>query len=112
MSLSGLVFGCYHGNPVQILYASLMGLAMALVYESYGRISAPILFHISANAVVYTCSKLGFFAGGTKTAKLPCYRYCIVTHTDTTTFLHCIQCAFFHFSMLQNGVNCTGYKGI
>lgn len=40
---------------------------MALVYESYGRISAPILFHISANAVVYTCSKLGFFAGGTKT---------------------------------------------
>ena len=67
MLLSGLVFGCYHGNPVQILYASLMGLAMALVYESYGRISAPILFHISANAVVYTCSKLGFFAGGTKT---------------------------------------------
>lgn len=57
MALSALVFGCYHGNPVQMLYAFVMGLAMALMYEVYGMLEAPVLFHCTANLLVYLISK-------------------------------------------------------
>lgn len=55
--LGALVFGCYHGNLVQILYAFCMGLAIQFVYELYGDLLAPILFHCSANFIVYLFSK-------------------------------------------------------
>lgn len=61
--LSALVFGCYHGNPVQMIYAFIMGLAMALVYEVYGLLEAPVLFHCTANFLVYLISK-GNLLGG------------------------------------------------
>lgn len=57
MVLSALVFGCYHGNPVQMMYAFVMGLAMALMYEVYGMLGAPVLFHCTANLLVYLISK-------------------------------------------------------
>ena len=53
-----LIFGCFHGNIVQMVYALLMGMALAIVYEAYGRyLAAPVLFHCGANAVVYLLSK-------------------------------------------------------
>ena len=55
--VSALMFGIYHGNLVQFLYAFLMGLAMAYVYERTKRLMAPVLFHCSANCVVYILSK-------------------------------------------------------
>lgn len=65
IGINALVFGCYHGNLVQIIYASLMGLAMAFLYEFYGLIAAPILFHVSANTVVYLFSKADSFGNTT-----------------------------------------------
>lgn len=65
MFASALIFGCFHGNVVQMIYAILMGMALALVYESYGRLlAAPVLFHCSANMVVYLLSKGNAFSQG------------------------------------------------
>lgn len=61
--LDALVFGCYHGNPVQMLYATVMGLAMAFLYEIYGHLAAPFLFHMAANILVYVFSKTDSFGG-------------------------------------------------
>ncbi|MCR5419185.1 MAG: HAD hydrolase-like protein [Lachnospiraceae bacterium] len=59
--LSALIFGCYHGNPVQILYAFLMGLALALVYQYYDHIAAPVIMHCGANLLIYFITKkVGF----------------------------------------------------
>lgn len=55
--LGALVFGCYHGNLVQICYAFFMGLAVNFVYEYFQNLAAPILFHCSANLIVYLLSK-------------------------------------------------------
>ena len=48
--LSSIIFGLFHGNMVQFIYAFLVGLALAFVYERYGTLKAPMLFHIIANA--------------------------------------------------------------
>lgn len=57
--LSALIFGLYHGNVVQFVYATILGLVMALLYEKFQMLLAPILFHCSANIVVYIVSKIG-----------------------------------------------------
>lgn len=63
--VSAVIFGCYHGNVVQMVYAIIMGLALALVYECYGRLlAAPVLFHCGANIIVYFMSKGNAFAVG------------------------------------------------
>ncbi|MBE5882470.1 MAG: CPBP family intramembrane metalloprotease [Lachnospiraceae bacterium] len=63
--LSGLIFGCYHGNVVQMIYALIMGMVISMIYEHYGRLlMAPVLFHCSANVVVYILSKGSVFAKG------------------------------------------------
>lgn len=46
---SALIFAAYHGNVVQMLYAFPMGIFMALIYEKWGMLWAPICFHIGAN---------------------------------------------------------------
>ncbi len=51
--LSALLFGLYHGNLVQFVYAGTLGLAMALVYEVYGSLLLSVLFHAVANLTVY-----------------------------------------------------------
>lgn len=53
MALSALVFGIYHGNPVQGIYAFLLGLLLALVYERAGGLRAAVLFHGLGNLAVY-----------------------------------------------------------
>ena len=55
--ISTFIFGIYHGNLVQFIYAGLMGICMALLYESFERLSAPILFHCGANIFVYIVTK-------------------------------------------------------
>lgn len=55
--LGALVFGCYHGNLVQMVYAFLMGLAINMMYEYYKHLGAPIIFHCCANFVVYLFAK-------------------------------------------------------
>lgn len=49
--VSALLFGIYHGNLVQGIYAFIMGAVLALVYEWSGSFVAPVLFHMVANHV-------------------------------------------------------------
>lgn len=55
---SALAFGVFHGNIVQAVYGSIMGICLAFHYEKYGKIAAPVLFHSAANVVVYLLSSL------------------------------------------------------
>ena len=50
---SALLFGAFHGNLVQMLYASIMGVVLALVYQKYRNLTAPVLLHAAANVAVY-----------------------------------------------------------
>ncbi len=51
--VSSLFFGCYHGNVVQALYGTVLGLLIAWAYEKYGSFAAPVLFHGVANVSIY-----------------------------------------------------------
>ena len=56
--LSSLLFGCYHGNLVQALYGTLMGLLIAFLYELFGGFETAVLSHAVANVCIYglTCA--------------------------------------------------------
>ena len=58
---SGLLFGFYHGNIVQTIYACLSGFLLAYIYEKYGSIKAPILAHIMMNMAALILSEANMF---------------------------------------------------
>lgn len=47
--LSSLVFGLYHGNMVQFIYASLLGALLAIIYHRTGTLWTAVLAHMAAN---------------------------------------------------------------
>ncbi len=47
--LSGLIFGVYHGNLTQGIFAFLMGMLFAAIYEHYGTLWAGITAHMANN---------------------------------------------------------------
>lgn len=49
--VSALFFGAFHGNLVQFVYAFIIGLMLASVYEKFKTIWAPVIFHIGANLI-------------------------------------------------------------
>ncbi len=49
MLISSWIFGMMHGIRIQIIYAALLGLVLAWIFEKTGSLSAPILFHIGFN---------------------------------------------------------------
>lgn len=51
MLASSLLFGAYHGNLVQGLYAFLVGTLLIYVYDAFRTIWAPVIFHVAANTV-------------------------------------------------------------
>lgn len=53
MVMSALIFGLVHGNMVQFVFAFLIGLALAAVYERYKTIWAPIAAHMAVN--LFSC---------------------------------------------------------
>lgn len=55
---SALFFGLFHGNLVQGVYGTVMGILIAYVYERRGGFFAPVLFHAAANLAVYTTAYL------------------------------------------------------
>lgn len=57
--ISSLLFGLYHGNVVQFIYAALLGVALAAVYERYKTLWAPVLAHMAVNG--FSC--IAEFAG-------------------------------------------------
>lgn len=56
---SALLFGIFHGNIVQFVYGSIMGLFLAAAYERYRTLAAPIVFHGAANLAVYLLCTTG-----------------------------------------------------
>ena len=52
MIFSAIVFGIYHLNVVQAVYAFFLGLFFAWVYDRYDSLWAPITAHMSANLFV------------------------------------------------------------
>ncbi len=46
---SALLFAVYHGNPIQMIFAFPMALALAWVYEHGRWLLFPVLFHAGAN---------------------------------------------------------------
>lgn len=56
--VSSALFGLIHLNLVQFVYAFLLGMILALVYEKFETIWAPVLFHLVANAVSITISNV------------------------------------------------------
>lgn len=55
--VSGLLFGIYHGNPVQGIYGGCMGILMAYLYERTDHFVIPCLFHGTANLMVYLAAQ-------------------------------------------------------
>ena len=47
--LSGILFGVYHGNPGQAVYASVLGFFFAWFLEMSGNLWSCVLLHIGAN---------------------------------------------------------------
>lgn len=56
---SALLFGVLHGNIVQGIYATVLGMLLAFLYEKYKNILVPIVGHMAVNiaAVVLTETK-------------------------------------------------------
>lgn len=54
---SGLIFGIFHGNLVQGVYAFIMGMFFAWLMESFGTVAVPVLAHMSANLVILFLSE-------------------------------------------------------
>lgn len=62
---SAVLFGIFHGNMLQFIYASLLGLVLAWFMEYFHTILAPILLHISANLWSLLLSRYGRMLAGT-----------------------------------------------
>ncbi len=59
LCVSALLFGCYHGNAVQAVYGTLLGLFIAWCYEMCGSFAVPVLFHGVANVSMYAMTYYG-----------------------------------------------------
>jgi len=55
--LQAIIFGIYHMNPLQGVYASLLGIVLGIAAEKTGSIWTPILIHISFNSISTLLSK-------------------------------------------------------
>ena len=54
--ISAILFGCLHGNIVQAVYGTLMGILLAWCYERYEGFLAPVIFHMVANLGIYSAT--------------------------------------------------------
>lgn len=50
--VTGLLFGIFHGNLIQFIYAFLFNIILIKVYERDNNILSPIIVHISANTII------------------------------------------------------------
>ena len=81
---SALVFGIYHFNVVQAVYAFVLGLFFAWVYERYQTLWAPIVAHMSANlfVILLSSSRAVTHALGTMVG------YCLITCISILVFYY------------------------
>ncbi len=54
--VSSLLFGVYHQNIVQGIYAFIMGIFLTAAYEYFDSFTAPLIIHITANCLIYILS--------------------------------------------------------
>lgn len=59
--ISGLLFGIYHGNIEQFIYASILGCLFAYFMEMTGSLYASVLLHIGANIWSLVYSEFGLW---------------------------------------------------
>lgn len=52
MLMSSVLFGAYHMNIVQGIYAFILGCLMCCLYEKSGKLAVTMLFHASSNVSV------------------------------------------------------------
>lgn len=57
--ISALLFGIYHGNIQQFIYASMLGFIFALILEKSGSLLSCVLLHIGANLWSVLISEYG-----------------------------------------------------
>lgn len=90
MLVSAVLFGVYHGNLVQFVYAGFCGMLLAYLYEKYDTILAPILSHMAMNAVAVILTHLGVFAWITESVlrALVIMSLCIVIGLSIFLFIH------------------------
>ena len=61
MFLSALLFAVFHGNMIQLVYAFMLGLLLAFVYNKYESVIASIMLHVGANLFSVIVSETSVF---------------------------------------------------
>ncbi|MFI3238122.1 MAG: HAD hydrolase-like protein [Lachnospiraceae bacterium] len=61
---TGLIFGMFHGNIVQGMYAFAFGTLFSVAYYLSGSFLLPVLMHGATNIAIYLMSTLGVFKFG------------------------------------------------
>lgn len=79
--ISSLVFGIYHGNIVQGVYAFCLGMVMALCYIRFGTVWAPILVHVAANVTSVFITEIPFISNAWEQTSV------LIVGTITTTIV-------------------------
>lgn len=62
--LCSMMFGLYHMNTVQGIYAFLIGCIIAYAYEYFGDFRMPVIVHIMANVLAYCLSYTSLAVSG------------------------------------------------
>lgn len=58
--LSALIFGLVHANLIQFMYAGILGLLLAYLFEATGKLYTPIFGHIAANLAAVVRQETGW----------------------------------------------------
>lgn len=61
MVFSAIIFGAIHGNLVQFIYAGVLGLVLAYLYEKTNSLKAPIMLHVAMNITSVLATRLKIF---------------------------------------------------
>ena len=84
MIFSAIVFGLYHMNVVQAVYAFVLGLFFAWLYERYDSLWAPIIAHMSANLLIIVLGS----SEVVNNAMSSLVGFCLVTCISTLIFYY------------------------
>lgn len=58
---TAILFGIYHGNSVQLIYAAVLAIFLAYLFEIFRTVKAPVLFHVVANLTSVLCTWIGVY---------------------------------------------------
>ncbi len=51
--LSAIIFGAAHGNVIQFVYAGVLGLVLAILYDKYESLWVPVMLHAGFNSASF-----------------------------------------------------------